>query len=125
MRKLIWRSSLFAFVPVLAGLVAVPFYGDKGWWSLAAGGAFAALAFGAFLEIAQNISGQSGFKNIFPVILPIAALLAVGALGAVAMDALSRHVLRPESFVAGLVVGTLLSQAALIVSSQRLSAVRQ
>ena len=124
MRKLIWRSSLFAFVPVLAGLAAIPFFGGHGWWSLAAGGAFAALAFGAFLEIAQHAGGGSGIKNIFPVFLPMAALLAVGSLGAVAMDLLSRHLLRPETFVAGLVVGTLFSQSALIVSSQRLAAAR-
>lgn len=125
MRKMIWRSSVFAFVPVLLGLVAMPLFGGEGWWSLAAGGAVAAFAFGAFLEISQTAVGGKSLKGILPVALPVAALLAIGALGALSMELLSRHLLRPETFVSGLIAGTLFSQFALIVSSQRLSTVRE
>ena len=124
MRKLIWRSSAFAFVPVLAGLAVVPFWGTEGWWSLAAGGAFAAIAFGSFLEIAQAVPGVQTWKGILPVALPVAALLAIGFLGAVSMDLLSRQLIRPESFVSGLIAGTLFSQFALMVSSHRFNPLR-
>lgn len=124
MRKLIWKSSVFAFVPVAAGLAALPILGGEGWWSLAAGGAFAAIAFGSFLEIAQNASVRDGVKGILPVVLPVAALLAVGFLGAVSLDLLSRQLLRPETFVSGVVSGTLFSQFALVLMSHRLPPLR-
>ena len=124
MRKLIWKSSVFAFVPVAAGLVALPILGGEGWWSLAAGGAFAAIAFGSFLEIAQNAGVRDGVKGILPVVLPVAALIAVGFLGAVSLDLLSRQLLRPETFVSGVVSGTLFSQFALVLMSHRLPPLR-
>lgn len=124
MRKLIWRSSFFAFVPVLAGLAAVPFLGSDGWWSLAAGGTFAAVAFGSFLEIAHAATRSPGLKGFLPVLLPVAALLAIGFLGALSMDLLSRNLLRPETFVSGILAGTLFSQLTLLLSSQRMTALR-
>lgn len=120
MRKLIWGASLFAFVPALAGVLSVPFSGAFSWWSLAAGTAVAALAFGAFLEMSQSAVGRPSLKSILPVVLPVIALVGIGALGAVCMEALNRAWLRPESFVAGIVAGTLFCQAALVVMSQRL-----
>lgn len=121
MRKLIWKSSIWAFVPALAGLAAVPILGAEGLGSIAAGGAMAALAFGSFLEIAQSATTTTGFRSILPMVIPVAALLALGFLGAVSMDLLSQKSLRPESFVAGLLAGTLFSQYALLRASQRLA----
>ncbi|MBI4178013.1 hypothetical protein HY522_01145 [bacterium] len=125
MRKRIWASSGFAFVPVVAGLLAVPVLGSKGWWSLAAGGAFAALAFGSFLEIAGAITGFQGWRTVAPVVLPVAALLAVGFLGAVSLDLVTRSLLRPETFVSGILAGTLFSQFALMVSAQSAASIRE
>ncbi len=124
MRKLIWRSSAFAFVPVLAGVAAKPIWGGQGCWSLAAGGAFAALAFGSFLEIAQSSASFKNLKGILPVVLPALALVTIGLMGAVAMELLTRQMLRPETFVTGLIAGTLFSQFALITLTERLSTVK-
>ncbi|OGH59685.1 MAG: hypothetical protein A3G34_07650 [Candidatus Lindowbacteria bacterium RIFCSPLOWO2_12_FULL_62_27] len=124
MRKMIWTSSVCAFIPVLAGLAILPFGIGVGWWSLAAGCAFAALAFGAFLELAQNVTSWKGLKGFLPVAIPAAALISIGAMGAFCLDMLNRHLLRPETFVAGILAGTLFSQVALIRSSFRLSSLR-
>lgn len=124
MRKLIWGSSVCAFVPVLAGLGTMHLWGGRGGWSLAAGGAFAAVAFGSFLEIANSATTLKGLKGFLPVAVPVAALLVVGCLGAMSMDLLSRDILRPETFVSGILAGTLFSQFALLVVSQRLRAIR-
>lgn len=120
MRKLIWKSSAFAFVPVLAGLAVKAVWGGDGWWSLAAGGAFAALAFGLFLEIIQAGLAPKGMMRFLAAVLPVFALLVIGLLGGVCMDLINRGLLRPESFVAGIIAGTLFSQFALFRSSQRL-----
>ncbi len=121
-RKLIWSASLCAFAPVVGGALFVPFSTPMAWWSLAAGGAAAALAFGAFLEIAQaSVGDHTRWKGVLPVIIPALALIALGALGAVCMDGLSQQALRPESFVAGILSGTIFSQVALIAMSRNFS----
>ncbi len=124
MRKMIWRSSTCAFVPVLAGLLATPLLGMQGWWSLAAGGAVAAFAFGSFLDLAHLATSQTTCGAVTAYLVPILALSVVGTLGAVSLDMLTRHLLRPETFVSGLLAGTLFCQCALMMATQRVSVVR-